>query len=89
MDSVEWLRRFSLARSGELHPNPDAAMADEAADEIERLWAALRTCENTAKLNLKVAKDRGAEIARLNSDNHKLMMWNEELQAKLDAKGLG
>lgn len=31
------LRRFSLARSGELRPNPDAVMADAAADELERL----------------------------------------------------
>jgi hypothetical protein len=34
---VEWLRHFSLARSGELHRNPDAAMADAAADLIEQL----------------------------------------------------
>jgi hypothetical protein len=25
------------------------------------------------------------EIERLRADNHKLMMWNEQLQAKIDA----
>jgi hypothetical protein len=36
-DIVERLFKFSLARSGELLPNPDAALADEARHEIERL----------------------------------------------------
>lgn len=39
----------------------------EGADEIKRLRAAIKTAENTARLNLKVAKDRGAEIDRLKS----------------------
>jgi hypothetical protein len=61
-DIVERLREYALL--GYL-PVEVAEGLPEAANEIERLQAELKTTRNTALINLKVAKDRADEIERL------------------------
>jgi cell division protein FtsB len=49
--------------------------AEKAEAEVERLKTELQTCRNTARLNLKVAEDRGAEIESLRA--HKKVLEEE------------
>ncbi len=64
-DIVERLRQFSLGHSFSLHRQPQASMADEAADEIERLLAANDDLELRAKALDKHAAQLEAGIELL------------------------
>jgi len=72
-DACDWhqLYRLLLQQNEQLRADLKMAICSDSdtckileADN-ERLRAELQTCRNTAKINLKVAQDRGAEIERL------------------------
>ena len=55
-----------------------------AADRIEQLTAEVERLRAEDEISHALLTDAKAEIKRLTADNHKLMLWNEQLQAELD-----
>jgi hypothetical protein len=84
MTVVERLRLFSLARSGELRPNKDAALADEARAEIERLHAHYADEQQRLFHYERIIAEQRAEIERLRIHNTKTLLEIERLTRERD-----
>jgi hypothetical protein len=93
-DLIERARSYVHNLGGD----PQDYLVWQLADEIERLTeivdqehpkliAEIERLKREAKAGdlAAIIRQQGFEIERLRTDNHKLMMWNAELQEKIDA----